>query len=75
MDDGTKDGKTIKLSLYSFNQEELNKFSEFLKNKFDLNFSVRKDGVLYLRRNSIKTFINLVKPYITSDMQYKLPVV
>ena len=42
------------------------------KEKFDLDFIVKKDKTLYLRYNSIDKFESLIKPYITEDMQYKI---
>lgn len=72
MDDGCKNQKSYNLNLQGFGTQELINFSYLMKEKFDLEFIVKKDKTLYLRYNSIKKFENLIKPYITEDMQYKI---
>lgn len=72
MDDGCKNCNTINLNLQCFELEDLKKFVVFLKKKFNVDFNIKKDKTLYLRYNSRETFYNLVIPFITPDMQYKL---
>ena len=72
MDDGCKNHNTYNLNLQGFSNEDLILFIELLKNKFNLEFNLRKDKTLYLRYNSISIFENLIKSYITEDMQYKI---
>lgn len=72
MDDGCKNCSTINLNLQCFELEELEKFVIFLKEKFNLEFIIKKDKTLYLRYNSRETFYNLVIPFITADMLYKI---
>lgn len=74
MDDGCKNGKTINLNMQSYTLEDLNLFVKFLKDKFDLEFIIKKDKTLYLRHNSIQNFTNIVKPYIINSMLYKLGI-
>ena len=62
----------IDLNLQCFELEELEKFVIFLKEKFNLEFIIKKDKTLYLRYNSRETFYNLVIPFITADMLYKI---
>lgn len=72
MDDGCKNQKSYNLNLQCFTEKELIDFSYFLKRKFGLDFIVKKDRTMYLRYKSIQLFESLIKPYITSDMQYKI---
>lgn len=72
MDDGNRNGKTINLNMQSFTLNELKDFVSFLKNKFDVEFNIKKDKTLYLRYRSRINFYNLVKDHIIDEMQYKL---
>lgn len=72
MDDGCKNQKSYNLNLQCFTKENLYQFANFLREKFNLEFTVKNDKTLYLRYKSIKTFEELVYPYLTSDMMYKL---
>lgn len=72
MDDGNRNSNTINLNLQCFEIENLNEFIEFMKNKFNLEFTIKKDKTLYLRYRSTEIFYNLVIDYISKDMQYKL---
>lgn len=72
MDDGCKNGKTYNLNLQCFTTDNLQEFCDFLNRKFNINFTVKKDKTLYLKHNSISKFENLIMPYITKDMRYKI---
>jgi hypothetical protein len=72
MDDGNKNLGTINLNLQCFTLANLEEFVIFLKNKFNLEFIIKKDKTLYLRYNSRKTFYELINPYIIPSMMYKL---
>ena len=74
MDDGGKDksSNSYILNTQCFTKENLQEFVEFLREKFDLLFNIKKDGSLYLRHCSNETFTQLISKYITQDMQYKL---
>jgi len=72
MDDGNKNGKTINLNMQSFTLDELNQFVNFLKDKFNLEFNIKKDKTLYLKYKSRTIFYNLVQDYIIDKMKYKL---
>lgn len=72
MDDGNKNSGTINLNMQSFTINELKEFVDFLKNKFNIEFTIKKDKTLYLRYKSRLIFNNLVKDYIIDEVQYKL---
>lgn len=72
MDDGCINQKSYNLNLQCFTEFELLQFSLLMKEKFDLEFIVKKDKTMYLRYNSIDKFESLIKPYITEDMKYKI---
>lgn len=72
MDDGCVNQKSYNLNLQCFTKEELEDFIYLLKKKFDIEFILKRNKTLYLRYNSIENFENLIRPYITEDMQYKI---
>lgn len=72
MDDGNKNIKTINLNLQSFTLDELQQFVDFLKNKFNIEFLIKKDKTMYLRYKSRLIFYSLIKDFIIEEMQYKL---
>lgn len=87
MDDGfpiNKSNTTVRsigLALCSFSDDELNKFIEFLKNKFDLDFYLSKHYNKYydkyytdinLKASDLPRFKNLVHPYIQKWAYYKM---
>lgn len=81
MDDGSKscdnNGKIngFIISMENFTFEEINNFSYFLLGRFQLQSSVIKSTCGYILRISSKSvdrFISIVKPYITSDLLYKI---
>ena len=81
MDDGSKctdnNGKIngFVLSTQCFTAEEVNNFSYFLLGKFGLYSSMVKQHSGYVIRissRSVSKFISLVKPYITTDLLYKI---
>lgn len=74
MDDGSKDitSNSYIINTQCFTKENLQEFISFLKEKFNLEFSIKKDNSLYLKHCSNEIFRNLIKDYLTSDMLYKL---
>ena len=81
MDDGSKcidsKGKIngFILSTQCFTIEELTKFSYFLLGRFGLYNSIiiQKPGyAIRISSRSVAKFISLVKPYITTDLLYKI---
>lgn len=74
MDDGSCDrkGHSFIINTQCFDRDNLQEFIDYLYEKFNLEFTIKKDKSLYLRHKSNETFINLIKPYLTEDMQYKI---
>lgn len=87
MDDGflnknrKKQPKSIGLSLCAFNEEDLNNFIKFLKNKFNLNFYIVKHynkhydkyyREIHLSGKDFDLFKQLVLPYIRDWALYKI---
>lgn len=72
MDDGCKNQKSYNLNLQCFDYENLQEFALFLERKFGIRSIVKKDKTIYIRYDSTKRMTELIRPYITEDMQYKL---
>lgn len=74
MDDGSldKNRHSYIFNTQCFTRENLEEFIQFLKEKFNLNFNIKKDNSLYLKHESNLVFENLIKDYLTEDMQYKI---
>lgn len=77
MDDGSKINKTVRIATNCFQISDLECLCTILKIKYNLDVSIQKGGVnkgniLYIKTNSLTTFINIVKPYMLPSMLYKL---
>ena len=72
MDDGSKTGNSYQIATNCFTKEEITKFRIFLLEKFNLETSMFKSHVLYIKQCSASHFTELIKPYIIPSMQYKL---
>ena len=72
MDDGCKISQSYSIATNCFTVEEINKFRAFLLSKFNLETSIFKSHILYIRAKSKGAFESLIKPYIIPCMQYKL---
>lgn len=72
MDDGYKTTNSYAISTNCFSLDDIKKFRIFLLDKYDLETSVMKTHVLYIRAESRDTFTELIKPYICDCMKYKL---
>lgn len=72
MDDGTRDGVSFSLATQSFLIDSIQFLQAILYTKFNIETSIRKDKVLYIKRKSRETFINLIKPHIIDSMAYKI---
>ena len=74
MDDGSLDNNTHSyiINTQGFEKSNLEDFITFLKNKFNLQFTIKKDNSLYLKHISNSIFENLIKEYLTEDMKYKI---
>lgn len=78
MDDGSKQGTGlhISISVYAFNNEDVDKLMFTLQDKFNLKCSIHynRDSKprIYIFKESIDHLITLVKPYFIKEMLYKL---
>lgn len=73
MDDGFQINKnSYSIATNCFSIEDLHWFQEFLKSKFNLETTIHKDNVLYIKACSRNLFTYLVKPYINDCVKYKL---
>lgn len=72
MDDGSHHKNGYYLSLCNFELDELNRFAIFLKRKFNLNCSIHSQKQLYIMKDSVEHFNELVSQYILPSMEYKL---
>lgn len=64
------------LQSFHLNNENLNYISQILKDKYDINTFYRLESkgkvVFYIDKNNLSNFREMVKPYISSSLQYKL---
>lgn len=74
MDDGCKSSGSFSIATNCFTMEDLEMVREFFKIKFNINISIRKDHTIYIKADSKKIFINLIKDYIHPDCLYKLAI-
>ena len=74
MDDGCKASVSYSISTNCFTVEDINAFRKMLKEKFDLETSVFKGNVIYIKACSRTRFENLITPYLCECMKYKLQV-
>lgn len=74
MDDGSFNGSSYTIATNCFQRDELNKFRDFLFEKFGLTTSLFKNNVLYIRAESRTLFARLIYKYVIPCMQYKLHI-
>lgn len=72
MDDGSNGKYGYILCTNSFSSEDVLLIQKFFKEKFDIETTIRKDNVIYIKAKSKQKFKDLVSPYIIPSMQYKL---
>nr|YP_010164157.1 LAGLIDADG endonuclease [Metarhizium album]QRK27478.1 LAGLIDADG endonuclease [Metarhizium album] len=76
MDDGSKHGEGLHLSVYGFTNTDVDKLIFTLQDKFNLKCSIHynKDNKprIYIFKESMSILILLVKPYFIKEMLYKL---
>lgn len=76
MDDGSKQGKGLHISVYAFSNEDVDKLMFVLQDKFNLKCSIHynRDNKprIFIFKESMDDLITLVKPYFISEMLYKL---
>ena len=76
MDDGSKHGSGLRISVYAFTNQDVDKLMYTLQDKFKLKCSIhynREDKPrIYIFKESMNHLITLVKPYFLDEMLYKL---
>jgi hypothetical protein len=83
MDDGGKldynknsKNKSLVLNTQSFTDNEVEMLCKGLIDKFKFDCSIRSNKgrkIIVIRNSSYPLFLDLVSPYIISEMNYKLP--
>lgn len=76
MDDGSKHGSGLHISVYAFTDKDVDKLMFTLQDKFNLKCSIHynKDNKprIYIFKESMDNLIALVEPYFIKEMLYKL---
>lgn len=76
MDDGSKHGSGMHISVYGFTITNVDKIMFTLQDKFNLKCSIHynrdKKPRIYIFKESMDILITLVKPYFIKEMVYKL---
>lgn len=72
MDDGSNEHYGYIFCTNGFSRQDVLLIQQFFKEKFDINTTIRKDNVLYIKADSKQKFKDLVSPYIIESMKYKL---
>ena len=76
MDDGSKQGSGLHISVYGFTAADVDKLMFTLQNKFNFKCSIHynKDNKprIYIFKESMSTLILLIKPYFIKEMLHKL---
>jgi hypothetical protein len=76
MDDGSRQGAGLHLSVYAFSNQDVDKLMFTLQDKFNLRCSIHynRDNKprIYVFKESMDTLIPLVTPYFLEKMLYKL---
>ena len=76
MDDGSRHGSGLHISVYAFTNEDVDKLMFTLQDKFNLKCSIHynRDNKprIYIFKESMDNLITLVKPYFIKEMLYKL---
>jgi hypothetical protein len=76
MDDGSRHGEGVHISVYGFSTEDVDKLMFVLQDKFNLKCSIHynkdKKPRIYIFKESMDILKSLVKPYFIKEMLYKL---
>jgi recombination protein RecA len=72
MDDGCICKRSYQIYTNSFTLEEVEFLQDVLKNNFNINSTIDKNRVIYIRTDSKELFKEIIKPYIVPCMLYKL---
>jgi hypothetical protein len=82
MDDGSKLGSGFKIATNCFELSELEELCKLLFEKYNLNSSIHSNKIkglhatwtLYIKKNSARSFANLIEPFMLNSMKYKLGI-
>ena len=73
---GSKHGSGLHISVYAFNNSDIDKLMFTLQDKFNIKCSIHynRDNKprIYIFKESMDHLITLVKPYFIDEMLYKL---
>jgi hypothetical protein len=77
MDDGSSLGRGARIATNCFTLEEVNFLCNVLKIKYNIIATANKCGkdkghIIFIHVNSMKLFMNIVKPYLLPSLYYKL---
>jgi hypothetical protein len=77
MDDGSSLERGVKIATNCFTLEEVNLLCNVLKLKYNIIATPNKRGknkghIIIIHVNSMKLFINIIKPYLLPSLYYKL---
>ena len=75
MDDGSNNGRNITLNTHNFSVTEQRSLQNFLLNKFGVVTTLVKDRSKYkiaIGHNEYDKFLNIVRPFVISSMNYKI---
>jgi hypothetical protein len=73
MDDGWLNKKKYYyLATHCFSKDDIQLLKEVLKDKFDIDINLFKDGSISIKANSSHIFYNLIKEHIIPSLQYKI---
>jgi hypothetical protein len=83
MDDGSKSGSGIRIATNKYTVQDVQRIAYILKKLYHIKATTQKCGtytkhrsnqrILYITKNSVPTFYNIVKPYLIKQMLYKIP--
>lgn len=76
MDDGSRHGDGLHISVYAFSNKDVDKLMFTLQSKFNLKCSIHynRDNKLriYIFKESMDNLKSLISPYFIKEMLYKL---
>ena len=77
MDDGSKDGRQLRINSQSFSKDDNIILQELLRAKLGIDTSLNRDKErfrLRVQSKSMDRLLRLIRPYIIPSMLYKLPL-
>jgi hypothetical protein len=76
MDDGSRHGDGLHISVYAFSNEDVDKLMFTLHDKFNLLCSIHYNREMkpriYIFKQSMDKLTSLISPYFIKEMLYKL---